>query len=110
MKILKSIIRRFFFWVFSDQLEALHFYLSENKKINRKLKNMLNNIDVSVDHNLMSKSWAVISIQGQKKDFIKFIDLDNNDIRHIQEFLKKFDRKKIDASPEIYRLFNRGFF
>lgn len=65
---------------------------------------MLNNLDISVDHHIYSKSWAVISIQGKRQDFIKFIDLGEKDIQQISNFLKNFDRTKIDASPEATKL------
>lgn len=65
----------------------------------REIKNFLNNFDVTVDVHQYSHSWAVISIQGQKSDFIKFIDLGPADIFEIQKFLRQFDRTKVDASP-----------
>lgn len=39
-----------------------------------------------------SPNWAVICIQG-KQDFIKFIDLDNKELRDIQHFLRRFDKR-----------------
>lgn len=110
-KLIKTLIHRVFFWVFKEQVNDLHYYITANKDVSKRLKNMLDNIDVSVDHNIMAKSWAVISIQGQNKDFIKFIDLDAAEIRTIQAFLQNFDRRKIDASPEIADLLRiRKFF
>ena len=74
----------------------------------------MGNIDVSVDVHHRSGSWAVVSLQGTKTDYIKFIDLGNRDMMEIARFLRQYDRAnvKLDASPfdrhmmneEIYRL------
>ena len=66
----------------------------------RKIKNFLNNFEVSVDVHQYAHSWAVVSIQGRKSDFIKFIDLGPAEILDIQKFLRQFDRTKVDASPQ----------
>lgn len=79
-----------------------------------RIRKLLGNIDVSVDVHHHSGSWAVVSLQGAKTDYIKFIDLGNRDLMEIARFLRQYDRAnvKIDASPfdrqmineEIYRL------
>lgn len=105
-------IRNFFKWVFKRELQELNKQIQNTKQATNKykeyehsLKNILQNIDVSVDvseHHRYSKSWAVISLQGCKTDYLKFIDLGDSDIRQIQSFLVRFDREnniKIDASP-----------
>lgn len=68
-----------------------------------RINQMLGNLDVSVDVHLRSRSWAVLSLQGKKTDFIKFIDLGDRDVCEIQKFLRTFDREqvKIDANPFI---------
>lgn len=79
-----------------------------------RIRKLLGNIDVSVDVHHRSGSWAVVSLQGGKTDYIKFIDLGSRDMMEIARFLRQYDRAnvKIDASPfdrhmineEIYRL------
>lgn len=79
-----------------------------------RIRKLLGNIDVSVDVHQRSGSWAVVSLQGGKTDYIKFIDLGSRDMMEIARFLRQYDRAnvKIDASPfdrhmineEIYRL------
>lgn len=79
-----------------------------------RIRKLLGNIDVSVDVHQRSGSWAVVSLQGGKTDFIKFVDLDERSLREISSFLRQYDRKnvKIDANPfdrkmlneEIYRI------
>lgn len=79
-----------------------------------RIRKLLGNIDVSVDVHHHSGSWAVVSLQGGKTDYIKFIDLGSRDMMEIARFLRQYDRAnvKIDASPfdrhmineEIYRL------
>lgn len=66
----------------------------------KRIMNLLNNIDVSVDHHIHSNSWAVISIQGERTDYIKFVDLGRADIECVARFLSQFDRTKVDANPQ----------
>lgn len=114
----KQLMRKFFFWIFKNQLEELELQikvckntqsnlnlrLDRIKQIESKFINVLKNIDISVDvHEYQySPSWAVISLQGQKSDYIKFVDLGSSGIREISEFLRKYERSyniKVDASP-----------
>ncbi len=102
-------IRKIFKWIFKSELQELNTQIQNSKEIavkNEALQKTLNSfLDVSVDvheYQKHSKSWAVISLQGTKADYIKFIDLGDADIRHIQQFLRQFERDaniKIDASP-----------
>lgn len=103
---MKSLIRKFFKWVFKEEVKRLNqtqtgweFALNRCLDKERKLDNILKNIDVSVDVHHHSPSWAVISIQGEKSDYIKFVDLGKSEIKDIQNFLRHFDRRKVDASP-----------
>lgn len=107
--------KKLFNWLFKDEilkLEQKFEYInsslvkSEQKILSRSkvLDYLLQGIDVSVDvhENNYSNSWAVVSLQGAKTDYIKFVDLGNNDIREIQNFLRYYEKAgitKIDASP-----------
>ena len=77
-----------------------------------RIRKLLGNIDVSVDVHHRSGSWAVVSLQGGKTDFIKFIDLGNRDMMDIAHFLRQYDRKnvKIDASPFDRHMINEQIF
>lgn len=111
-------LRNFLKWVFKSELENLEKLTKEiqgkimtieeqqkrTAKVHAKFIEVLDGIDVSVDvHEYSpSKSWAVISLQGRKTDYIKFVDLRDSDIREISQFLRIFERSsnlKIDASP-----------
>lgn len=80
----------------------------------KRINQLIGNIDVSIDVHQRSGSWAVVSLQGGKTDYIKFVDLDERSLREISSFLRQFDRQnvKIDANPfdrkmlneEIYRI------
>lgn len=104
-------IRKLFRWVFSAELIRLEREVSIAAKNNasfikykRNLEDLLNNIDVTVDVEYghgYAKSWAVVSIQGEKTDFIKFFDLGRTDMLNLRDYLMKFDRNiKTDATPE----------
>ncbi len=115
-------IKQFFRWVFSAELKKLEAQRVEADKwietlkkniatckfVEKRFSDLIGSIDVSVDVYPVgindklrhySRNWAVISVQGEKEDFIKFFDLGPAEIRHIKEFLKHFDKVKVDAAP-----------
>lgn len=108
-KTFKALIAKLFNFIFKEQLQELQaIEKAVNTKAHfvdlktQKLNSILEGIDISVDtensHPRYCRSWAVISIQGKREDFIKFIDLSSRDINEIRHFLRRFDRKKIDAN------------
>ena len=121
-------IKKLFRWVFKSELDTLQVERESIKKYvdlmesrytsiyNRynelqsrydHLSKILGGVDLSVDvhEDSYSPSWAVISIQGQKMDYIKFIDLGKDDIYAIQSYLRQFERVssnvKVDATPRV---------
>lgn len=99
-------IKRIFNWIFKSELIKLREAQLRNTKLcndllvqKDKIDNLLGNLSVSVDHHQGARSWAVISIQGQNSDFVKFVDLGEREIREIQHFLRRFDRSTVDCSP-----------
>lgn len=125
---MKKLLRKLFFWLFKEDFERMNKLESDLKGLlhrqkcatqeaevrAERIRKLLGNIDVSVDVHHRSGSWAVVSLQGGKIDYIKFIDLDQRSIREISAFLRQFDRQnvKIDANPfdrqmldkEIYQI------
>jgi hypothetical protein len=98
-------LKKLFRWIFRDELENLNSKINKVDYLEENLQNLLSNIDVGVDihefDHRYSPSWAVISIQGQKQDFIKFMNLGSSDIREIERFLRHFEKNvKIDATPQ----------
>lgn len=65
------------------------------------MKILFKHFEISVDVHEKQGSWAVISAQGEKRTLIKFIDLSDKHIQEIAAFLKNFERKKIDANPQV---------
>lgn len=118
-------IRKIFNWIFRKELDKLYSDIAKAEialeKVNKQyavFNNILSNIDVSIDvheYHRRSNSWAVISLQGKKTDYIKFIDLDDADINHIAQFLRQFERNcnvKVDASPmasQFLKIQNRRY-
>ncbi len=96
MNIFKKWVRKVVAWALKDELEDF-----------KNLKYMLNGdensrISISADIHQCSNSWAVISIEGKDRDYIKFIDLGRRDMVELQKFLKNFERRNIDSSPNVY--------
>lgn len=105
---MKKLFRMFFSWVFKeelDRLNALELRANNNSVavsyLQEKLGPIIENTGVAVDVHQYSNSWAVICIQGEQTDFIKFVNLGKTDIRELQSFLRRFDRELVDAFPPI---------
>jgi hypothetical protein len=99
---MKKIIKRIIDWLYSEDMKAMEEELENFRKQAKRLDTILNEVDVSVSVEQRSRSWAVISIQGERSDFIKFINLNNQDIYDVHRFLSQYDRKNnitIDAAP-----------
>lgn len=125
---MKKLLHKLFFWLFKEDFKRMNKLESDLKGLihrqkcttqeaevrAERIRKLMGNIDVSVDVHHHSGSWAVVSLQGGKTDYIKFVDLDQRSIREIAFFLRQFDRNhvKIDANPfdrqmlneEIYRI------
>ena len=111
-KYVRKYVRLFFKWIFKEELTLLENararYEYDFRRYNdetAKIKNLLGNLDISVDYHEYSKSWAVISIQGERTNYIKFIDLPGKEIREIARFLERYDRSKVDCTPALSMLF-----
>ena len=110
-------IRKLLKWLFKSELDELEelqckiaYQINQSKEATKTLQSykkqldtIFKSFDISVDVHQYSRSWAVISLQGSKTDFIKFIDLGDAELRDIKNFLqqyeKNWDNVKIDASP-----------
>lgn len=99
---MKKIIRMLFLWVFSEEIHRLGKTIECADRQRERFENLLNVIDVNVDAHtehrgrFYSPSWAIISIQGEKQDFIKFIDLGKRDIRDIAHFLRFYETLSVE--------------
>lgn len=106
-------IHKLFNWIFKAKLNELSSEIQRAKNIADKTEvqykvfnKVLAGIDVSVDvHEFdykYSPSWAVVSLQGQRADYIKFVELGQSDINEISRFLRNYERTaniKVDAAP-----------
>lgn len=89
-------------WLGLDKLERECVRLDSRCK---ELERIYKSVDVAVDiHPFGKKSWAVLCFDGHP-EYIKFVDLSNEDIRTIAKFLKQFDpgRIIIDRPPQVPR-------
>ena len=64
-----------------------------------KFMNSICDVGTDIGFRSSDHSWAVICIHG-KKDYIKFVDMHQSDIRTIANFLKKFEySNRVTDSP-----------
>ena len=64
-----------------------------------KFMNSVCDVGTDIGHYGNEHSWAVICIHG-KRDFVKFVDMRQCDIREIASFLKRFERSnRVTDSP-----------
>jgi hypothetical protein len=106
-------MRKLFNWLFKKEIADLHAKWTEVNTVAghvrlqyREMRKMYDTLDISVDvHDpsyTKARSWAVLSLQGDKSTMVKFVDLGDNDIHEIAAFLRKFEKDrgiKVDASP-----------
>ncbi len=64
-----------------------------------KFMNSICDVGTDIGFRSSDHSWAVICIHG-KKDYMKFVDMHQSDIRSIANFLKKFEySNRVTDSP-----------
>lgn len=98
---------------YDNQLNCMNIKINQHYNdiytLNKTIKNI---VSIGTDINLQptNNSWSVICIEG-KINIVKFIDLNNNDARHILEYLKQFElgRHCIDTPnkymfEELYKI------
>lgn len=126
-KWIKQRFKGFFEWAFSDELssmrttceqqqkttlqmkheiEELHILQNTVNVYKKKLESMLGGISVSANIPRKGENWAVISIQGERIDYVKFIALPKNDMIAISKFLAQFDQRALETNPVNYDLVN----
>ena len=67
--------------------------------------------EVSVDHHMMSDSWAVIKVaDGPHSCYLKFLNLGKKNLKELTEFLGQFERPYIDSMPDVKAEFNRWLY
>lgn len=79
-----------------DQLELqIISYRNEVANLHQQVNLFSKIINVGINvHHRHGRSWAVVCIQG-KADYVNFVDLDPNEIRTIQMFLRNFERPNV---------------
>lgn len=123
---MKKLLRKLFLYLFKEDFQRMKALERDLKGLihrqkcatslaevrAERIRKLLGNIDVSVDVHQRSGSWAVVSLQGGKTDYIKFIDLGSRDMMDIAHFLRQYDRAnvKIDASPFDRHMMNEEIF
>ena len=88
------------------EIEDLRILQNQLGIYERKLKSLLGTISVSANLPKKAENWAVISIQGEKIDYVKFIALPKNDMIAISRFLAQFQDHALETSPANYDLIN----
>ena len=126
-KWIKQRFKGFFEWAFSDELSSMRTTCEQQQKTTlqmkheieelrilqntvnvykKKLESMLGGISVSANIPRKGENWAVISIQGEGIDYVKFIALPKNDMIAISKFLAQFDQRALETNPVNYDLVN----
>jgi len=69
----------------------------------RRLQQFINLHDVSIDLDQYSRSdnWAIISVRG-KRNYVRMVNLGEGDIRSIESFIQKFERRNITIDHPFF--------
>ena len=126
-KWIKKKFKGFFEWAFSDELSNMRTTCEQQQKTTqqmqkeiedlrilqnqltvykKKMETLLGSISISTNLPKKAENWAVISIQGEKIDYVKFIALPKNDMIAISQFLAQFDQRALETNPANYELIN----
>lgn len=84
---IKKHLKSLFSWIFEEELKKIKTEQELNHRNAIKIRdmisnytaqekriiNLLDNVDVSVDHHIHSSSWAVISIQGRGRTTLNLL-------------------------------------
>ena len=60
---------------------------------NNRLCNIEELVQVGVDLNFKTPSWAVVCLRGRNQDIVRFFNFPDNDITHILDYLKELERR-----------------
>ena len=85
-------------WAFAEEvkeLEDIHYMLGGR-------------VAISADIHQNTDSWAVISIKGKDRDYVKFISLGRQQIVEIAQFLRRYENVAVDANPMYVRALKEG--
>ena len=92
-------LKKVFSWAMADELKELD-----------DIRYMLGGkVAISADIHQNADSWAVISIKGKERSYIKFINLGRQDVITIARFLSQFEDRAVDASPNTVRILKEGY-
>lgn len=126
-KWIKRKFKGFFEWAFSDELSNMRTTCKQQQKTTqqmqkeiedlrilqnqltvykKKMETLLGSISISTNLPKKAVNWAVISIQGEKIDYVKFIALPKNDMIAISQFLAQFDQRALETNPANYGFIN----
>ena len=96
---LRQYVKRILRWAFKEELKELD-----------DIHTMLGGrVSISADIHQNSDSWAVISIKGEDRDYVKFISLGKKQIREIAQFLRNYEDVAVDANPMYQRILKEGY-
>ena len=100
----RRIIRKIARWACAEEIKELEDirYMLGNGKVA---------ISADIHHN--TDSWAVISLKGEERTYVKFISLGRQQIREIVQFLRQYEQNgayigAIDADPMTMRILKEG--
>ena len=94
----RQFVKRLLRWAFKEELKELD-----------DIHTMLGGrVSISADIHQNSDSWAVISLRGEDRTYIKFIDLGKKQILEIARFLRNYEDVAVDANPMYTAMLKKG--
>lgn len=94
----RQFVKRLLRWAFKEELKELD-----------DIHTMLGGrVSISADIHQNSDSWAVISLRGEDRTYIKFIDLGKKQILEIAKFLRNYEDVAVDANPMYTAMLKKG--
>ena len=94
----RQFVKKLLRWAFKEELKELD-----------DIHTMLGGrVAISADIHQNTDSWAVISLRGEDRTYIKFIDLGKKQIMEIARFLRNYEDVAVDANPMYTAMLKKG--
>lgn len=102
----RKITRKLLLWVLSEEYTDYKQMVEEVSNVRYMLGGR---VALSADIHQNTDSWAVISIKGKDRDYVKFINLGRKQIVEIAQFLRQYENVAVDANPMHVRYLKEGY-
>lgn len=102
---MKKWLKKFFEWIFRDEIRELRENVNYLKGITGEFQ-----ASACVDLHMRSPSWVAVHLRKGNKTYMRYVSLYDRDALDIMNYLKQFEVCDIDAPPQLKQWFEAELF